>query len=138
MLRGANPLKEEATLASPSDFDIPALYQAYDEIRKLEELAIERTRLHFERHGGTVYFTHRGRTSFADFRNGNGYSVRINLRALLDENTEELAFVWTDEHHGRTTPETVLVPRNVVFGDMSEEEEEFREYKRLEAKFAKK
>jgi hypothetical protein len=115
------------TMALNTDFNLLALRDANREIHKLEEAAIERARL---------YLAHTGK-NVETFINTNGYSVRVNRDTLLEDSFVDVAFYQRDEQGGGST-QTIQIPRSVILGDLTKEEQEFAEYKRLQAKFEKK
>jgi hypothetical protein len=112
------------TLAT--DFNITALRDANREIHRLEEAAIERARLHLEHTGKSVQ----------TFVNANGYSVRVQRDSLLEESFVDVIFYQRDDQGGGST-QTITIPRSVIFGDLTKDELEFAEYKRLQVKFGK-
>lgn len=114
-------------MALQDDFDVVALRDANREIEKLEEAAINRARLYLEHTGEYV----------ETFVNGNGYSVRVNRNSLLENTYVDVAFYQRDEQGGGDT-KVIQIPRSVILGDLTKEEQEFAEYKRLQAKFEKK
>lgn len=113
-------------MALKHDFDITALRDANREIHKLEEAAIERARLHLEHSGKSV----------ETFMNGNGFSVRVSRDSLLEDHFVDVTFYQRDEQGGGST-QTFNIPRSVILGDLTQDELDFAEYKRLQARFAK-
>lgn len=109
-------------------FDFDYLRGAQEELKQLEAAAIDRAR---------IYFESKGKTGFAQFKNDNGFSVRVVMATLLYDNYDDVIFHWTDVQ-GRGNTDTVTLSRELVLGPLTEEELEFREYKRLEEKFDKK
>jgi hypothetical protein len=113
-------------MALNEDFDIVALRDANREIHKLEEAAIDRARLFLETQGVPTH----------TFKNEDGFSVRVNRDSLLEASYVDVVFYHTDVQ-GRGATKTVTVPRSVILGQETDEEREFAEYKRLQAKFEK-
>jgi hypothetical protein len=110
-----------------AEFNIPSLRDANREIHKLEEAAIERARLYLEQTGKSV----------ETFTNSNGFSVRVSRDTLLEESFVDVAFYQRDDQGGGQT-HTVTIPRSIILGELTEDEREFAEYKRLQEKFGKK
>lgn len=113
-------------MALSNDFNLPALRDANREIHKLEAAAIDRARLWLEQAGKHV----------ETFVNGNGYSVRVNRDTLLEDSFVDVVFYQRDEQSGGST-QTITIPRSVILGDLTQDELDFAEYKRLQARFAK-
>ena len=109
------------------DFNLVALRDANREIHKLEEAAIERARLYLEQSGKDVH----------GFTNSNGYSVRVARDTLLEESFVDVAFYQRDEQ-GNGNTQTITIPRSILLGDLTQDELDFAEYKRLQEKFEKK
>ena len=108
------------------DFNIVALRDANREIHKLEEAAIDRARLYLEQSGKSV----------ETFTNSNGFSVRVARDTLLEESFVDVAFYQRDEQGGGST-QTITIPRSIILGDLTQDELDFAEYKRLQQKFGK-
>lgn len=113
-------------MALSNDFNLSALRDANREIHKLEQAAIERARLFLEYTGKSV----------ETFVNANGYSVRVARETLLENSFIDVAFYQRDEQGGGST-QTITIPRSVILGELSQNELDFAEYKRLQAQFAK-
>jgi hypothetical protein len=113
-------------MALIDDFDVNKLLQAHLEILQLEAAAIDRACLHLEATG----------KPYENFKNENGFSVKVDRDSLLDTNFVDVRFYQTDVQ-GRGETKAVTVPRSVIFGELTVEEKEFEEYKRLKAKFEK-
>lgn len=113
-------------MALTDDFNIPVLRDANREIHKLEQAAIERARLHLEHTGKPV----------ETFQNGNGYSVRVARDTLLEDSFVDVVFYQRDEQGGGST-QTITIPRSVILGGLTQDELDFAEYKRLQARFGK-
>lgn len=111
-------------MALTDDFDVNKLLQAHLEILRLETAAIDRARLHLEATG----------KPFATFKNENGFVVKVNRDSLLDANFVDVTFYHTDvQSRGET--KVVTIPRSIILGEPTFEEQEFAEYSRLKAKF---
>ena len=113
-------------MALSDDFDVRALELANREILELEAAAIARARLHIELEGGP----------FESFHNENGFSVQVNRNSLLADNSKEVVFYQRDAQ-GDGQTQTVTVPVEIIFGELTEDERDYAEYKRLKAKFDK-
>lgn len=111
-------------MALSDDFDVAALNIANREILELEEAAIVRARLHLEMEGGP----------FETFHNEGGFSVQVNRNSLLDDASENVTFYHRDAQ-GDGPTNTVTVSSAIIFGELTEDERDFAEYKRLKAKF---
>lgn len=109
--------------------EVANLREAYFKVKALEKAAIERGRLWLEMNN----------KPFANFQNGNGYSVRTDLDSLLDESAESVFFYHTDVQ-GRGDTNTITIPRDFIFSanTPTAEEQEYAEYLRLKDKFEKK
>lgn len=113
-------------MALIDDFDIVALGNANRQMHKLEAAAIDRARLYLEQQGKSV----------ETFVNTNGYSVRVYRDSLLDNSFVDAVFYQRDEQGGGST-NTITIPRSIILGGLTQDEIEFAEYKRLQAKFEK-
>lgn len=109
-------------------FNMGDLRKGHEGLLRLEAAAIDRAR---------IYLESQGQPRFAQFHNANGFSVNVVMGTLLNDEHEDVVFHWTDVQ-GKGMTHDITVPRDVLLGQPTDEEEEFREYKRLEAKFAKK
>lgn len=107
-------------------FDMEKLAKAEEELRKLEDAAIERARV----------FRAMNKQSVEDFINGNGFSVRVNRHDLLNEKAGDVTFYHTDvQGHGQ--PQPTYVPREFIFGEPSEKEIRWQEFQTLKQEFEK-
>lgn len=108
-----------------SDFNVSELRAAEDTIQQLEQVVIERARLYLKMNGQYI----------EDFKNGSGFSVRVQRTTLLDEGAPEVVFLKQDIQ-GRGMVQQVRVPREFIFAeDTDEREARWLEYQKLKKEF---
>lgn len=108
------------------DFNIPNLRDANREIQDLEAAAIERARLHLEA----------TKSPLRNFKNENGFSVRVLRDSLLEDSYIDVVFYHTDVQ-GRGETKSISIPRSIILGGPTQKEKDFAEYERLKAQFEK-